>query len=867
MALLEREQQLGSLQEYAADAARADGRLVLVAGEAGVGKSTLLEELERRRPEVRWAWGACDGLFTPRPLGPLLDIAGALGAGLLEAVRSGASRESLFQALLSDLDTTSACTVLVFEDVHWADEATLDLLRFVGRRIRRTPVLVLLTYRDEEVSTGHPLRRCLAQLSAERSTRRVDVPRLSRAGVSALTEGSGLEPDLVHHLTGGNPYFVTELVRQRDRGSLPSSARDAVLGRLEDLRAPARRLLESASLLGTRVELALLDELVGSEPASLDELTDSGLLVTEGSDLRFRHEITRLAVEETVPPHRSAPLHGRILALLLERGSCDDSRLAHHAEGAADAAAVVRHATRAGHRAAELASHREAAVQFERALRWAGAGDERTRADLTDRLATEYGVLDRWEEALVTREAAIELWRTARDQVREAASLRELSRAYHRLCRGADSERAALASLDMLRPLGPSVELARTLAFLAGVHMLNGLDDLAITEADAAIELAERLDVRAVVADALITRGGAHLNSGRPWRADLERALEVALPAGAHEAAARAFANLQSGLIAEYDLGRSAHWYRDGMEYCEGHDLATVANCLAGAEATRLELAGSWDECVELCETRLARTDLSPVNRLSTYLALSVVRARRGDVAAAWPLLDQALADGTTLDEPQYLVPIRLARAEVRWLEGDLDAARAEAAAAGDHAQGVDPWMRGFASSWRKRLDLAPCPGAVGEPFATQLAGDLEEAVAGWDRRGCSYYAALALVDASDPAHWCEALTRLESLGATATADVVRRRLRDAGERVPTGVRATTRQHPRGLTLREQEVLSELVTGLTNDEIAGRLFISSKTVDHHVSAVLGKLGVANRREAASEARRLGLAVQDGEPVG
>lgn len=867
MALLEREQQLGSLLEYAADAASAEGRLVLVSGEAGVGKSTLLEELERREPRAHWAWGACDGLFTPRPLGPLLDIAGALGPGLRDTLRDGRPREDLFQALFAELASASPYAVLVFEDVHWADEATLDLLRFVGRRIRRTAVLVLVTYRDEEVPAGHPLRRCLAQLATERSTRRVNVPRLTRAGVDALAAGSGLDPDEVHHLTGGNPYFVTEVVRHGGRSDLPASARDAVLGRVEALGTGARRLLESASLLGTRVDLALLTDLVGNAPDGLDELIESGLLVPDGRDLRFRHEITRLTVEETVPPHRSAPLHGRILRLLLDRGSEDDSRLAHHAEGATDAAAVVRHATRAGTRAAGLASHREAAVQFQRALRWAGAGDERTRADLADRLAAEYGVLDRWDEALVTREAAIDLWRCVGDRVREAESLLHLSRAHYRLCRGPESERALLDSLGILRPLGPSAGLSRTLAALASHHMVNGLDDLAIAEADEAVELAVTLGLPGVVADALVTRGCAQLNAGRPWQADLERALEVALPAGAHEAAARAYANLQSGLISGYDLARAKQWYREGMEFCEGHDLGTFANCLAGAETTRLDLAGEWDECVAMSEARLARTDLSPVNRLATYFALGLVRARRGDPDAAWLLLDQALTDGTTLEEPQYLAPIRLARAEVRWLADDLEGARAEAAAAGEQAHAVDPWMRGLTAVWQRRLGLPRCPGEVGEPFGTQLAGDLEGAVTAWDRRGCPYDAALALLDSPDPARWREALVRLETLGATATGNVVRRRLRAAGVRVPTGARAATRAHPKGLTQREQQVLAHLAGGHTNGEIAARLFISAKTVDHHVSSVLGKLGVANRREASAEAARLGLVLEHGEPVG
>ncbi len=411
--LLEREPQLASLHEYADQARGGQGRLVLVSGEAGVGKSALLEECERRHSDAVWAWGACDGLFTPRPLGPLLDIAGVVEGDLREATAGGSTREEIFQVLLRCLTEADGLTVLVFEDMHWADEATLDLLRFVGKRMRTLSVLLVVTYRDDEIAPGNPLRRCLAQLSNERSTRRVDVPRLTSAAVRVLAAGSDLASDELHHLTGGNPFFLAEVLR--DRGSrLPASAREAVLGRVDALSRPARRSLEVAALLGSRVDLELLDAVAAPAPEAVDELVDSGLLVPDATTLRFRHEIARRAVEDSLPPHRSAPLHGRILALLRAQGVDDDARLAYHAEGASDALAAQAHATLAAQHAASLGSHREAAAQYERALRWAGAGDDRTRALLLDGLADEYGLLDRWEDSLEARETALELWRDGR---------------------------------------------------------------------------------------------------------------------------------------------------------------------------------------------------------------------------------------------------------------------------------------------------------------------------------------------------------------------------------------------------------------------------------------------------------------------
>jgi DNA-binding CsgD family transcriptional regulator/tetratricopeptide (TPR) repeat protein len=867
--LLERELQLATLDEYAAEARRGEGRLVLVSGEAGVGKSALLEEFEHRHPDARWAWGACDGLFTPRPLGPLLDIAGQLGGGLRETTARGATREELFQSLLGSLDRTDGMTALVFEDVHWADEATLDLLRFVGKRMRALPVLLFVTYRDDEIVPGHPLRRCLAQLSTERTTRRLDIPRLTPAAVRVLAAGSGLPADELHHLTGGNPFFLAEVLR--DRGSsLPASAREAVLGRVDALSRPARRALEVASLLGSHVDLELLDAVAAPSADTVDELVDSGLLVPDGPDLRFRHEITRRTVEDSVPRHRSAPLHGRILALLREANSDDDARLAYHAEGASDAAAAQAHATLAAEYAAAMGSHREAAAQYERALRWAGAGDARTRALLLHGLADEYGLLDRWEESLETRESELELWQVVGDDLREGDGLRGLSMAYWRLCRGPFARRVTRTAMQLLEPHGPGEELARALALAASLAAGAGDEEEALRLAERALPMAEELGLADLVSDLLNTLGCVEQILGRPWLDTMQRALDVAVRAGADRAAGRAYANLQAMAAASLDFPRAEEVYEVGLEYCESHDIPTYANCLVGGQVVVLEATGRFDEAMELGLGRMSATDLSPVNRLSTHYTVGKILARRGD-PAAWEHLDIALKDGTALGEAQYLVIIHLGRAEAHWLEGDVEAAREACILAARTNDQIDAASRGLLNTWLARLGLEPEPGPVEPPYATQLDGDVEAAVRSWEDLGAPYDAAMTLLDGPDEAHWREAVERFDALGAEATARLARRRLREAGARgVPIGPRRTTRDHPHGLTRREQEVLEELAQQQTNEEIAARLVISAKTVDHHVSSVLAKLGVTNRHEAITKARRLGLLdrvqTESGEPL-
>jgi predicted ATPase len=333
MELLERDAALASLAEYAQQARAGQGCLVLVAGEAGVGKSTLVEVLAERLAGARWAWGLCDGLFTPRPLGPLFDIAAELGGELLELSRSAASREELFGALLRQVGAPGTLHVVVIEDLHWADEATIDLVRFLARRVRNVPVLLVVTYRDDSLAPGHPLRVALGDLGRHRSTRRIGLAPLSAQAVGILAGDSGLEPVALHRLTGGNPYFLSEVVRAGTTGpaAVPASARDAVLARAAGLSGAARGVLDAAALIGTRIEPRLLATATATAtsadgPATvLDELVDSGLLVGDGPGLRFRHELGRLAVEQAVPAYRAGPIHARILAALHELGSDDDA--------------------------------------------------------------------------------------------------------------------------------------------------------------------------------------------------------------------------------------------------------------------------------------------------------------------------------------------------------------------------------------------------------------------------------------------------------------------------------------------------------------------------------------------------------------
>jgi DNA-binding CsgD family transcriptional regulator/tetratricopeptide (TPR) repeat protein len=871
MALLEREVPLAALAEYAAQARKGEGLLVLVSGEAGVGKSALLDELAVGLDGESWCWGACDGLFTPRPLGAFLDIAGQLGGALSGIDAARADRDELFRALQAGLAQPGRLRVVVIEDVHWADEATLDLLRFLARRISGLPVLIIATYRDDELAVSYPLRVALGDLAMQRCTRRIDLSPLSERAVAKLAIGSGLDAAELYRATGGNPFYVVATL-QSGLDRIPRSVQDVVLGRAARVGPQARDVLGAAALSGASVEPWLLEKAAAATPELVDELVGHGLLTSNGTALRFRHEIARRAVGDAIPGHRRPAIHARILGALREAGCADHAQLAFHAEAAGDAPAAVGHATRAGHDAAALGSHREAAAQFERALRFAVGEPPAALAARHDALAGELRLIDSWDAAAEAYQQALTLWRAAGDRLREGDALRNLSVALWRLCRREESMLASTQAVAVLEPLGPSAELARAYANVASDHAGRAEFEKAMAVAERAADLADRVGAFDVQVQVLNLQAWSMTFTGGDWPGMLHRALDIALDHGLAERAGHTYTNLHEMNCAIRRYADSERCYLAGVAYCEEHDIGVYLCCLHSVRTTTLERLGRWDEAVALSEVVLRRVVSSPVNRMIPLGTLGRIAARRG-APAGWQHLEQAMTAAAGTGDPQHVVPMRLGRAEARWLSGDLDAARQEAELAAQAAVHADPWLRGEVATWARRAGCAAgeLPGhltaGIAEPYRHQLAGDWQAAATAFSELGCRYDAALALFDGGTESALRTALETCTELGATATARVIRQAMRQSGIRsIPAGSRPATRADPAGLTRREREVLDLIRAGHTDAEIAGKLFISVKTAGHHVSAVLRKLGAANRREAAALGRDTKRAVQPEEPA-
>ena len=859
MELLERASFLQTLAEYAGEARRGNGRLVLVSGESGMGKTVLLEAFQRSIKGTRWLWGACDGLLTPRPLGPLFDIGAQADGELADLCRRGAPRDRLFAAFLAEIDSPAALSVAVIEDVHWADEATIDLLSFAGRRLGRMRALLLATYRDDELGDDHPLRVVLGDLATQRATRRMRLPPLSQEAVRALVGQREVDAAELYRVTGGNPFYVSEIV-EAGWPSVPPTVRDAVGARLARSSSGARQVVESAAVIGARVDRSLLSSVLEGSGSSAGECLRTGILIPDGTGLRFRHELVRMAVEAGIAPHRKMELHARLLAALEERGDADPVLLAHHAEGAGDEKAVLRHAPEAARRSSALGAHREAAAQFERALRFAGDLDVPAMAALHEGAAGEYSLLDRWEEAERALRIALQLRRELGDDLSAGENLQRLCTTLWRLCRGEESGQAAGEAVRVLKALPPGPELAWAYANLSTSYMLAGRSDEAVEIGEKARALGEGLHQPDVISHALTATGSAILKSRLDGMGSIERALRIALDADLQEEAGFAYTALHEGVARLHWFEDEERYYTEGMAYCQGRELGVFSTCLMGWRAYTLMLLGRWDEAADTCAQMLDRRSISPVNRLNPLRVLGSIRGRRGE-SGAWELLDEALALAEGAAEPRWIAPVRAARAELRWLSGQPGLAAQEARSGYDGAIGrVDPWTLGTVAIWLSRLQASDgVLTHLPKPFAREMAGDWQGAAAAWDRLGRPYDAALALLGSTDEAGLRTALSTLDGLGARAAAAAARRRMKDLGVRaIPRGPRLVTRAAPAGLTPREQEVLELLAGGLPDREISRRLFISERTVHHHVSAVLSKIGVSSRTAAAREAARMGI---------
>ncbi len=855
MALLERDAPLRSASDYLAAATKGNGRLVFIGGEAGVGKTTFVDRVVADAGStVRVAVGACDGSATPAPLGPLREMLPALPGGVWP---EDSDRADVFLRLSEALGRPGTPHLLVIEDAHWADDATLDLLRHLARRIHRLHALVLVTFRADEVAGHHPLRILFGDVAGTSGVRRIDLNPLTPDGVRALLETDagtgGGAPDAaeLYRTTGGNPFFVTEVIASGGSvaAALPRSVRDAVLSRMARLSEASRDVLDLVAVAGPRCEVALVEELVPDLTPALDDALGQGVVVLAGQAVMFRHELARLTVLDEIPALRRRGLHRQVFEWLVSH-SADPARTAHHAEASGQEDAAREHSLAAAERAASLGSHREAVEQFERAARYSDGVRDAGLAELHGRLAYELYVTGRMAEAFESQQEALAVWTELGDTERMGDAQRKMSRfSWFQGTTSQALEYGVLACATLAGSGGTAEAMAASnrsqLAMLAY--------DLAATRewgrrALALVEGRDDQDAEEVRVHALNNIGTMEADSGdeeEGWRL-LEESLRRSQAADLHEHAARAFTNLVSQAVVQHHHLRAGAHLAVGLRYCLDRDLDAWVLYMRGQQSLSQLDQGLSSEAAASAVAVLGHPRTARVSRIIPLMALARARARSGLGPHADALTEAVdLAYGT--GEAQRVGPVGASAAEIAWITGHDDQAEREAARAWVVVERVaSPWTRGQVATWLPDEQAATVADTLSAPYRAEALRHWDEAAELWDERGSTFAAGLARARSGTRDGLAEAAVRFDELGADAAAARARNLARLQGWSAPRGRRATTKAHPQGLTRREAEVAGLLAEGLSNAAIADRLVLSPRTVEHHVAAVMAKLDVSSR---------------------
>lgn len=889
--LLERE---SAIQEFVetAESAEHSGKVLLLSGEAGIGKTTLLEHMRNNmNSRMNIIWSGCDPLLTPQPYAPFHDIAHSLSKPLLALLESSASpskiSHKIASTLYASLEKLTKPTVLVIEDVHWADHASLDLLKFLVRRISFVKCMLCLTYRDDEITFDHPLSSVLS-LAPSAHTNRVQLKALSLKALDSLVKGTQYNAQDLHKITTGNPFFIAELLASKGKhnSNIPSSIFAAIGTRLASLTEQERNFILTLSLIPYSIPVRLIDHLFDNgvkgqgETLAMTCVTRKLLQCDVLGEFRFRHELVRLAALSCLSVHQQKRLHKQILTgLEVLNMNANLAWLTHHAQGALDAKSVLKYAPLAATSAANLGAHKEAASYFEKALKFVEYADTELAACLHENWAYEESLTSHMQAPVIgARRAAITLWRALDRPDKIGENLRSLSRLYWYQGESERADHYANEAITTFEQMPASSELAMAYSMRSQLDMLNERTQQAILWGEKALALERQLNNPLVKVHALTNIGTALLMSGDAAGEEmLKQSLAISLEHGMHEEAARVYTNFSDYCVRFKHLDLAETLSSKGIQFDTSHDLDSWTYYLVGIQAQlRLE-QGRLIDAETIASGVQDLNNQTLLMKLPALIVLARARVRLG-MPDANDLLQQALSSALAIDECQYIIPVRFAIIEYAWLKRDYQQAKTHIKELQRFVENeLNPWQLGELGLWILCIPNMPALSLslhdLPMPYQLALKGKSQNAYKAWMALGMPFNAAMALLNASSLNHknngedvsstalieleqsaLIQAFTIFESMQAKAVIAWIKQQAQLEGfehrlPKVRRGPYAKTRQHPAGLTSKEQTVMKLLVTGASNQDIAKALSRSQRTIENHVSSILSKLNVDSRIEA------------------
>ncbi|MBJ2135180.1 AAA family ATPase [Paraglaciecola chathamensis] len=865
--LVERESAIAQFSLCVDKLTNTSGHIALISGEAGIGKTTFLEQAKQLFGSyATFYWSGCDPLLTPRPFGPVHDIAAELSTPLLAMLEKGASTSSIYSAFYQALESSSEPNILIFEDVHWADHATLDLFKFLARRIAFVKCMLVISYRDDEVGETHPFRTVLDVLPSSH-TSRISIAPLTVEGIAQLAQNSQHDSATLLKVTAGNPFYITELlaVNNTDINHIPASVKEAITFRLKQLPHGERTFLETICLVPNAISPSLLQALCGvdGETNATACAARNLLTVDDAGSYRFRHELARLGTITSLTVSQQKRLHQRIVeALELSQGVDALALLIHHSSAALDAQRVLKYAPVAAKDAAKNGAHREAAAYLNTALYFVSSASTELAAQLYEQWAYEAGLTMHIDDQVIAaRQQAITLWRTLGRLEKVGENMRYLSRLHWYRGEATEAENLANESIKIIESVPITSGRIMAYSFRAQLDMLNDRMQAAIDWGNRALLLEAQFPNHEIRIHALNNLGSAKVLRGdETGEALLYESLSLAIEHGFHEHAARVYTNFSDYCIRYKKLDLAETLIAAGIAFDTSFDLDSWTFYLIGMQAQLRVEQGRLEDAQTISQGVLALDKLTLLMKLPALSALAKAQLRLGTIDVS-QRISQVLENAYATDELQYIIPARFCAIEAAWLQDEPNVALTHLTWLSQlDACYLDHWRAGELIVWIKRFgfDLkSKFSCDLPAPYQLELCGKYLDAAEVWMSLGIPYHSALSLMQVQQPQAQ-EALPRayqiLDAIGAKAGLTKVREKAKgyELVEYLPSvrrGPYRRTRQHPAGLTAKEQEVLRYLSTGSSNKEIASALSRSQRTVENHVASILTKLNVSNRMEA------------------
>lgn len=861
MELLEREAELGALHAALDEARSGRGETVFVCGESGIGKTSIIRQFLDEVEEAAVLEGRCDNLIAPRAFGPFRDMARS-SEHLPTELELHPDRDLLLRGLHDLLASSLRPTVLVIEDAHWLDDASLDVVRYILHRISRLHGLLILSLRESELPHSHPLRTASVGPSHQ-PPQRLELGPLSAAAVAKIAARFGYETERLMAASGGNPFYLTEVLASAPHG-LPATIRDTVAARAARLSGTALEVVQVLSVIPDGADPALARALFGDDPAALEEAEASGLLESTPRRIGFRHELAQRAVEESLSFARRLACNQQLLEALITTDA-DPTMLVHAARAAGDAKRATSFALEMLRSGVAPTSHREIWTLSRIALEHTA---ELTRAEIAGlhlRAARAGQAVNRHSEARVHASEAVSVLRHGEDPAALVEALMEAAFLAGALGDYGGAEQAAQQARQILEPQTPSIELAKCYAVLGGVALVVGRNEAALGWAARAIDLAEKHGWNAPLIHGLGVRGFIRAGTGdEGGYADLDRARKLGAAHGPVDRYITVVYNTAVALL-RWCRPRDAEALVDEAEHiARVHGLDNFLFMVHVQRALMLILRGEMTEAEALLDDITGREGSDPGAIGSTALALlGRIYTRRGDERAA-EIVERAWTMAKAADDAQKMAVAGITRIEYLWLAGDRGGVRSLGCDLLELAQRCGhPRLHAETARYLARVgEPAEACDHCPENYRAALSGDTAKAAELWLAAGQPYEQALELVESNEAAVAFEGLRILDRIGATRTAALVRHQLRSDGlQGVPRGPRKSDDGTVGILTDRQLEVLRLVAAGLTNQEIADELYVARRTVDNHVSAILTRLGVESRHDAVDEAVARGLVEQ------